>query len=1306
MVNTMIWNRILFILTLLLITLAQPALAKKPGGTPTPPPASDPCTTYSKEPAFLSTSAMPSTTLLVDFSGSLNEHAYQEEEIFWDNGTSNSTGYTGFNSTKEYYGYFDPRDYYEYVAGKFVNATTPSDNTWSGNFLNWATMHRIDIMRKAMTGGKYDEGTYSVSGTDGLEGRGKYHVYNATNSATDLNNNTNYLVPITYRKLIGLEQGTSASILKVFGMEQTSSLPKTYLQNNPPATFTLTLDSEKEFGILDFIGPSTRLALFTFDDEGYADQGGKVLHYMSDNATGIINIINSRNVASANSESPLAEALYTVVGYIKQDATSGDNGPRYKGDASYATGNTYDPFYFANATNSSAPGSLIRCSQQNIIVISDGISTQDLNIPSFLKDANYDKANNDSPLADGGSNYLDNVAYWAHTTDLRNFSGDQTANIYTISLFSSNSTLLKDTAKWGGFKDFNEDGVVDENDWDNNGDGTPDNFFEVSSGSELEQALAITMNAAINRVSSGGSASVVSTSRRGEGLLYQAVFWPELIDGYGDKISWAGDVYAYWLNNEGVLFEDDGEESAGQLAADDSKITVWYDDSDASNKRSRACSGGTVINGQCVNGTAKELTSVRHVWRASEWLNSITNPTSNRPSAASTGSTNKNLRYITTWIDDDNDGRVDTGEYGAFIDSNTKLLKHVDNATINWVRGLDQTGLRSRQVYVDTTYDNVADKYVTWRLGDVINSSPTIVAAPAENYHLYWKDTPYGQSYASFLSKYRNRRIMVYFGANDGMLHAVNGGFYNEKNSAYYNAQYGNNTLYNSADALDIGAEMWAYVPYNLLPHLSCLTKEYYQHQYYVDLKPRVFDAKVFPNDDDHPGGWGTILVCGFNFGGDGQQSLTKTIGTNKHYFGSSYFIFDVTNPENEPGFLGEMTFDGTLPFGFSINAPTLVATKDSSNLYWYLLFGNGPNYLNGATDIAPTGLVLPLSTLVNDSTFSFRPTVNTGEPSMTSMGLIRFGQTLGGNNFKACISTGFVSIDYDFDFFVDMMYYGLVTTEGATPTDRNGGMHRLKLDEKNFDPSKWAVMKMLQTDPPITAAPNAAVKDIAGKTGSIWVYTGSGIFWDSAQKTLSEPQWIYGVEEKRRDQSYDFATRSESKLHDVSNIEVLNDGNGTLRCALGTTCNIPSGINTVEELGDYIQNTPNVEGWKRKLATGERVLGQPTLFGGLTNFTTYTTSSDLCSAEGTSLLYALYYRTGTAWKENVFGTATGDTIPFTVDLGKGMGVTPSLHLGSEAGVRVYVQTSTGSIIEIHQPNLPVLGVKSGSGGWHTIEVD
>ena len=87
--------------------------------------------------------------------------------------------------------------------------------------------------------------------------------------------------------------------------------------------------------------------------------------------------------------------------------------------------------------------------------------------------------------------------------------------------------------------------------------------------------------------------------------------------------------------------------------------------------------------------------------------------------------------------------------------------------------GILDTPQRSRQI----PDANGSANDITWRLGDIIHSTPMTVASPAEGYHLIYND----YSYAQFLSKYKRRRHVVYFGANDGMLHAVNAGFYIEK---------------------------------------------------------------------------------------------------------------------------------------------------------------------------------------------------------------------------------------------------------------------------------------------------------------------------------------------------------------------------------------------------------------------------------------------------------------------------------------------------------------------------------------------
>ena len=71
-----------------------------------------------------------------------------------------------YKDSIEYYGYFHSHRCYRYNDGtRTFSAVGVSDGTnkhyctgslddaWSGNFLNWATMTRMDIVRKALYGG-------------------------------------------------------------------------------------------------------------------------------------------------------------------------------------------------------------------------------------------------------------------------------------------------------------------------------------------------------------------------------------------------------------------------------------------------------------------------------------------------------------------------------------------------------------------------------------------------------------------------------------------------------------------------------------------------------------------------------------------------------------------------------------------------------------------------------------------------------------------------------------------------------------------------------------------------------------------------------------------------------------------------------------------------------------------------------------------------------------------------------------------------------------------------------------------------
>ena len=97
---------------------------------------------------------------------------------------------------------------------------------------------------------------------------------------------------------------------------------------------------------------------------------------------------------------------------------------------------------------------------------------------------------------------------------------------------------------------------------------------------------------------------------------------------------------------------------------------------------------------------------------------------------------------------------------------------------INWVRGSQVPGLRDRTFNVRN--DSGAIVRAQWKLGDVVNATPVVVGAPSTRFDVIYGD----QTYATFFQRYKDRRQVAYVGANDGMLHAFNGGFFNNDDRA------------------------------------------------------------------------------------------------------------------------------------------------------------------------------------------------------------------------------------------------------------------------------------------------------------------------------------------------------------------------------------------------------------------------------------------------------------------------------------------------------------------------------------------
>jgi type IV pilus assembly protein PilY1 len=120
--------------------------------------------TLQQAPLSVGKELPPMTMLVMSNDHQLYTKAYTDYSDLNDDGTLDVTYTDGF----EYGGYFDPNQCYEYSAvykrfksTGLTNSGSPSliqhwcaDKDWSGNFLNWATMTRIDIIRNVLYGGK------------------------------------------------------------------------------------------------------------------------------------------------------------------------------------------------------------------------------------------------------------------------------------------------------------------------------------------------------------------------------------------------------------------------------------------------------------------------------------------------------------------------------------------------------------------------------------------------------------------------------------------------------------------------------------------------------------------------------------------------------------------------------------------------------------------------------------------------------------------------------------------------------------------------------------------------------------------------------------------------------------------------------------------------------------------------------------------------------------------------------------------------------------------------------------------------
>lgn len=891
------------------------------------------------------------------------------------------------------------------------------------------------------------------------------------------------------------------------------------------------------------------------------------------------------------------------------------------------------------------------------------------------------------------------------------------ATTRTFDLGNSDAQLLKDplwyAAKYGGFSGKHTYGSgtpLQQSQWDvldaqgNPGpDGNPDNYFFAVEPRQLEDALRRVFNEIIGRTSSGTAASVVANAREGVGAVFQALFEPSRQDNSGREVEWIGTLHALWIDELGRLREDGNANRKLDDLATDPVVELFFDETNPieENRRTRVrrFKGDPAV----VTAELDEIERLKTLWNGRERLSALANVTTQRNySALASGG-----RHVLTWLDLDRDGIVDVGEQQAFASGsfgngnfgilNTQSLADAQKL-VNYSRGQDFNDLRNRTI----DYKNNNTPRVM-RMGDIVQSTPTAVSQPAESFDLLYDDA----TYATFRERYRNRRQVVYVGANDGMLHAFNGGFYDAADRAF------DLTGNNSEVSHPLGAELWAYVPFNLLPHLTWFSDPDYTHVWGLDGKPRIFDARIYDDktcaDATHPCGWATLLVVGFRFGGGDLTLPARKGGSVTSGFAdfhaaqafpnngtlktrSAFVVLDVTDPESPPKVLAEIASD---EIGFASSFPTVVANRgrglkpgDAANTddAWYLVFGGGPDNLDttitnlGEAQSSRNGkfFVYDLKKLV------------AATPSVAPAKVYDLGATAA----KSFV-TDPVTVDWDLDFRADTVYFGTVSTTVEKQKNnanedtvsvikaQSGKLFKLDLKETKVV-NDWVAPKvMLNPAAPVVATPSVTFDEV----GNRWVMAGTGRFYADLDKPSTFNNYLFGVIDSDTNTAgasapiYNFGT-----LVDVSAARVKTDNTLITPIAIG-------GGNTASDIDSLTQGVIKAGGWKLNLAAPggptERNVTQTSILGDVFFAAGFTPSDSLCSGEGRSQLYGLYYKTGTARGDlPIFGTVTDGVTDIEeavrdIDLGVGLAAAPSLHVGAardQRGITVLTQTSTGAI--------------------------
>jgi type IV pilus assembly protein PilY1 len=177
-------------------------------------------------PLFLTGSAQPLVMLDISKDQQLYKKAYNDYSDLDGDGQLDTT----YKDSISYYGYFDPYKCYSYdttnlrfAPQSIISSTTnhycPTSTYWSGNFLNWSTMTRMDAVRKLLYGGKRSTDTADSTVLERVYLPTDAHSFAKYYNGSDIAQLTPYNPPIAPTAINTSDSNNSAGVgtgLKIF----------------------------------------------------------------------------------------------------------------------------------------------------------------------------------------------------------------------------------------------------------------------------------------------------------------------------------------------------------------------------------------------------------------------------------------------------------------------------------------------------------------------------------------------------------------------------------------------------------------------------------------------------------------------------------------------------------------------------------------------------------------------------------------------------------------------------------------------------------------------------------------------------------------------------------------------------------------------------------------------------------------------------------------------------------------------------------------------------------------------------------